>query len=353
MTLRTGLGLLVLIQVRQKQNSGRGVVFGVLRSLRRRPLLSQALYAVAVCSYFQWAVPAGAPAWAGDAWRNGAAPHLGILNLVSFALAMLLVFRVQTVGARWTEARAAWGFIFNGCRNVARLFTVWLSDPAQRDVARRWTVALPLIARHHLRRHTLARSRPDIMTALTAAEADWLLRTASHHTPTAAAGVLESLAAAAALAPVCELALSNELNVYINAIGSCERIRGTNPPLAITRLTSRFLQTWLALLPWTLWSACHWLTVLLHAVISTLLLGIDNIASQLEEPLERLPLVIYAGVLADDVRHIWAVADGAAAVASGNAPVVPEGEEEEMDDVVGAEPSVAPDRGGGRKAEAV
>jgi predicted membrane chloride channel (bestrophin family) len=257
---------------------------------------------------------------------------------------MLLVFRIQTVGARWTEARAAWGFIFNGCRNVARLLSVWVTDPADRAVARRWTTALPLIARHHLRRHTLAQARPDIMTALSAAEADWLLVTARHHTPTAAAGVLESLTAKVGLAPVCELAVSNELNVYINAIGTCERIRGTNPPLAITRLTSRFCQTWLALLPWTLWSACHWLTVLLHAVVSLLLLGIDNIASQLEEPLQRLPLVIYAGVLADDVRHVWSVADGAAAVAGGEAPAVEEGVDDGDDDdeVVGAEPSVAP-----------
>ena len=85
------------------------------------------------------------------------------------------------------------------------------------------------------------------------------------------------------------------------------------------------------------------MTVLLHAVVSLLLLGIDNIASQLEEPLQRLPLVIYAGVLADDVRHVWSVADGAAAVAGGEAPAVEEGLGDDGDDeVVGAEPSVAP-----------
>lgn len=280
----------------------------------------QLLYVTAVCCYFHFLVPRGFPAWPGDVWRGGTAP-IAITNLVSFALALMIVHRIQTVAGRWWEARAAWGQIFNACRNVARLLAAWLEEgDAAYAVAVRWTTALPLIARHHLRRHTVARARPDLLTVLPAAEADWLLLSAAHHTPTAAASVLEMLVRNAPLPHEIVAAATTELNVYINAVGSCERIRGTNQPLAISRLTSRLLQAWLALLPWCLWPACQWLSILIHVTIAIMLIGIENVAAQVEEPLHRLPLVRYAIALADDVRHIWRHAGGAADIAAGRPP---------------------------------
>jgi predicted membrane chloride channel (bestrophin family) len=299
-----------------------GTVLVVLRTPLGIIIAIQILYAVAVCCYFQFLVPRGAPAWPGDVWKGGTAP-IAIVNLVSFALALMIVHRIQTVSGRWWEARAAWGQIFNACRNVARVLAAWLDAGEAAATAERWTTALPLIARHHLRRHGVDRSRADLITALTTAETDWLLITAGHHTPTAAASVLERLVCTQTLPHELVAAATAELNVYINAVGSCERIRGTNQPLAITRLTSRLLQAWLALLPWCLWPACKWFTILFHGTLSFMLMSIENIAAQIEEPLGRLPLVMYAAALADDVRHIWHVANGAAAVAAGQPnPVV-------------------------------
>lgn len=308
--LRTGLGILVAIQL---------------------------AYATLVCCYFALAVPRGAPSWPADVYRGGSAP-LAIINLLTFALALLLVTRVQTVGARWTEARGAWGQIFNACRNVSRLLSTWLpGGVAATATAERWATALPMIARHHLRRHTADEQRPDLEALLTAGEVDWLLGPATHHTPTAAVAVLEAIVATAsrdgaddtrspppdAPPPVPHevvAAATAELSLYINSVGVCERLRGTNPPLAITRLTSRLLQTWLLLLPWCLWPAAQWSTVLLHGLLSLMLLSIENVAAQIEEPLHRLPLRMYAQALTADVVHVWRVARGAAEVASGAPP---------------------------------
>ena len=285
-------------------------------------LALQLLYAVAVCCYFYFLMPRGAPAWPGDSWRAGTAP-IAVVNLVSFALALLLVHRIQTVNGRWWEARAAWGQIFNACRNVARLLAAWLAvDGDASAIAARWTTALPLVARHHLRRHAIDVARPDMITALTAAEAEWLLVTAGHHTPTAAASVLEALINSSPLPHEMVLAATTEINTYINAVGTCERIRGTNQPLAITRLTSRLLQAWLALLPWCLWPACGWFTILIHGTLSFMLINIEWIGARLEDAVSRLPLIMYANALADDVRHVWKVAAEAAAVSAGAPPPV-------------------------------
>ena len=48
--------------------------------------------------------------------------------------------------------------------------------------------------------------------------------------------------------------------------------------------TCRFLIVWLTSLPLGLWDQCQWTTVPVTATISLLLLGIEEIGIQLEEP---------------------------------------------------------------------
>ena len=56
------------------------------------------------------------------------------------------------------------------------------------------------------------------------------------------------------------------------------------------RHTSRFLVMWLAFLPFSLWDACHWVTIPASGIIAFLLLGIEEIGVQIEEPFGILPL---------------------------------------------------------------
>lgn len=56
------------------------------------------------------------------------------------------------------------------------------------------------------------------------------------------------------------------------------------------RHTSRFLVIWLGFLPFTLWRACHWVMVPAAVLISFLLLGVEEIGVQIEEPFGILPL---------------------------------------------------------------
>ena len=56
------------------------------------------------------------------------------------------------------------------------------------------------------------------------------------------------------------------------------------------RHTSRFLVIWLAFLPFTLWRACHWVMVPAAVLIAFLLLGVEEIGVQIEEPFGILPL---------------------------------------------------------------
>ena len=65
------------------------------------------------------------------------------------------------------------------------------------------------------------------------------------------------------------------------------------------RHTSRFLLWWLTGFPFAAWACYGWVTPLITAVVTFLLLGVENIGIQIEEPFEVLPLeAITAGCAA-------------------------------------------------------
>jgi hypothetical protein len=72
------------------------------------------------------------------------------------------------------------------------------------------------------------------------------------------------------------------------------------------RHTSRFLVMWLAFLPFSLWDACHWVTIPAAGIIAFLLLGIEEIGVQIEEPFGILPLgrgpCILNGILSQNTK---------------------------------------------------
>lgn len=102
--------------------------------------------------------------------------------------------------------------------------------------------------------------------------------------------------------------LEQQLSMFDVAVGACERIQSQTIPLAYTRHTSRFLLTYLTLLPFALWPFLHWLCVPAMAGLCFLLVGIENVGIQLEQPLMVLPLRSFAQGCR---RAVEAVADTA------------------------------------------
>jgi putative membrane protein len=75
-------------------------------------------------------------------------------------------------------------------------------------------------------------------------------------------------------------------------IGICERILSSPVPPTYTRFTSRILITWLACIPLAL---AHMKLPALTVIVGTLLtsyimVGIDEIAIEIEEPMRLMPL---------------------------------------------------------------
>jgi ion channel-forming bestrophin family protein len=260
----------------------------IVRGLAQ-PLISAGTVSTLVCFYegalADGTLPANLPSF-----LMPTAPF----DLTSFALSLLLVFRTNSSYDRWLETITVWGNIANRARDTLRQLVSHArqrrnGSPAPRPLAaavRRWVVAYVRSLKFELVEDADLQS--ELAGLLGPSELQSLL--AARHKPSFALSVLTELCAAADLRESHRVRVDENLTFLEDAVGSCERILRTPIPLSYTRHSSRFMVIWLTALPLGLWQQCGWGTVPLTLVISFLLLGIEEIGVQIEEPFSILPL---------------------------------------------------------------
>lgn len=126
--------------------------------------------------------------------------------------------------------------------------------------------------------------RPDLAEDLIAAR----------HKPTRAMYELSCAINEFPLSDWRRVAMDSAATTLCDAMGSSERIFTSPVPRFYTRHTARFLETWLLLMPLTLYNAFdgtwnHWGMIPATLFVSFFLLGIEELGIQLEEPFSLLP----------------------------------------------------------------
>ncbi|PRW33726.1 UPF0187 chloroplastic [Chlorella sorokiniana] len=245
-------------------------------------------------------------------------------GLTSFALSLLLVFRTNSSYGRWDEARKMWGLIVNRSRDFIRQGLGYI-PPEQEELQKmlvRWTVAYSRSLMCHLRPGEDL--RVELKDTLKPEELEALL--ASTHRPNYVVQVLTAIIKTAQLPAAvtnnrdstgCVPAgaayrMDENLTVFADVTGGCERILRTPIPLSYTRHTSRFMMIWLTLLPFTLWDSCHWAMLPIAGIVSFLLLGIEEIGVQIEEPFTILPLEVISRTIEGNVWELYRMHSGEA-----------------------------------------
>ena len=247
-------------------------------------------------------------------------------NLTSFAMALLITFRCNQAYDRWWEARKLWGGTVNSCRSLARevLTGMRQSSPALCSRGLCLIVAYVNVLAAHLQGLSDEYLRGRLEQKLMKDEVELIM--ASKHKP---GGVLHAMGQVNRAAQergeidnITHLLLSGYVHNLTDYMGACERILRTPMPLSTTRHTSRFLMVWLGALPFALVPQIGAMAVPAMAIISILLLSIEEIGVNLEEPFRRLPLqdianVIEASVVSykeehDSMRAVMMNADASA-----------------------------------------
>jgi len=208
---------------------------------------------------------------------NSAVVH----TMVGTALGLLLVFRTNQSYDRWWEGRKLWGAMVNTCRNLARSSSVHLAhDPEALRRVLKLTQAFPAASTCVLRGHAWAPVglEPDDVEAITS----------HNHAPTAIAQRitfhLEAERKADRLADMIFTTMDHNNQLLVDIIGSCERIHKTPLPFAYVVHLRRALVLYCATLPVALVSSFGWATVPIVFGLTYVMLGIEEIGVEIEDP---------------------------------------------------------------------
>ncbi|KAL4855857.1 hypothetical protein ACK3TF_003624 [Chlorella vulgaris] len=214
--------------------------------------------------------------------------YIIVFQLTSFAVSLLLVFRTNTAYSRWWEARQAFGRWLNCVRNAQRMLLSW-APPEEAHIVHefaRWNAALTTAACAYLRREDAYWQHAEDL--LQPGELLWLTR--CDNPPVKVTMVMSGLLKRTSLAVWERTEIERQISDFDIALGALERISRQAIPKAYTRHTSRFIICYLTFLPFALWSYLGWVLLPTMVILAFLLLGIENIGIQIENPVRVLPL---------------------------------------------------------------
>ena len=233
-------------------------------------------------------------------------PH--IETALTFALALLLAFRINRAYERWWEARTLWGTLVNVSRNLAikvqRLVDI---DSAEKREVRDLIVDFSFQLKQHLQR-TRSRSRggdrPDAEPA--------------EHVPSRTVSQIyaafDRWHQAGKLPYDLMWILDQECRVLLDVCGGCERIRNTLMSVSWRSLTQQCIVLYLLVMPWGLVNDFGYWTIPISVIVAYLAASCEVLAYYVERPFgdteDHLDLDSLCDTIATTVTEIFDADDG-------------------------------------------
>ncbi|CAB9526793.1 UPF0187 protein [Seminavis robusta] len=261
---------------------------------------------------------------------------LAPFTLSSPSLGLLLVFRTNTSYKRWDEARKNWGMNINHTRDLVRLANAYYDREGVSDERREQDLKNVALATwsfvRAMKRHLSPEKedeedfKRELYERLPAVQAEAIINAA--HRPNRA---LFDLSLAIENLPMHFLR-KNEIHqavtIFEDNLGSSERLLTSPVPLFYSRHTARFLGFWLLLLPLGLYQPLasswnHLAVIPVTFTLSLFLFGIEELATQLEEPFTVLPMQAYSERIGNWCNEIVTFKPGDNGVYQQNVPGAP------------------------------
>ena len=214
-----------------------------------------------------------------------------------------VVFRTNTSYRRWDEARKNWGMNINHTRDLVRMGTAWYDSKGVTPEKRKADLrALSLATWSFVRamkRHLSPASedeedfKKELFEKLPSDQAQKIVDAA--HRPNRALYDLSLAIENLNMHFLRKVEVHSAVTIFEDNLGSSERLLTSPVPTFYSRHTARFISVWLLFLPFALWepfgnSWNHIALIPTTAAISVFLFGIEELATQLEEPFTILPM---------------------------------------------------------------
>lgn len=220
-----------------------------------------------------------------DLSQNSALKNTSILHtVIGFVLSLLLVFRTNTAYDRWWEGRKMWGKLVNDTRNLSVKLNALL--PENDKVSRIYfTNKIKLFAKV-LHTHLTSESTKYMLDEDEHPEYEESLK--AQHPPTKIVSrmyvAIQKLEREKVITPYDKMILDENLNGLLDVAGACERIKNTPIPIAYAVFIKKFIFVYVLTLPIGYVFTTGYFIVPLVMIIFYVLLSIELIAEEIEDP---------------------------------------------------------------------
>ncbi len=229
-------------------------------------------------------------------------------SLLGIVLGLFLVFRTNSAYDRWWEGRKLWGGLVNSTRNFAMKLNAVLPQEEMKD--RQWFAQMignfVFATKEHLR-SGVDFSELEIPDEQLMRQ----LKTAAHK-PNFIGSALykktDDLFKTNRISGFHLVNLDKELKDFIDLLGACERIKKTPIPYSYTMYIKKFIFIYIITLPFGFITTLGYITIPTVLLVSFILLSVELIAEEIEDPFGRdindLPTDDLAKTIKLNVREI-------------------------------------------------
>lgn len=232
---------------------------------------------------------------------------IGMHSLLGIVLGLFLVFRTNSAYDRWWEGRKLWGSMVNNTRNLAQKINAFLpkEDRENRDYFSRMIPNFVVSVKESLRQGVNVKD-------LDPAGADFERRLDVKHVPNRLSTMLyervNELYKKGEITGDHLFLLDRELKEFSEILGACERIKNTPIPYSYSMYLKKFIFIYIITLPFGFVTITEYVTIAIVLLISFVILSVELIAEEIEDPFGRdvndLPTDELAGKIRENVREI-------------------------------------------------
>ena len=225
--------------------------------------------------------------------KNSEALDTG-LTIFNIGLPALLVFRTNTAHQRFWEARTLWGQLVNVSRNLARDIRIAVKIESTENRKELENILLLIAAfAVTIKLHLRAESVNNELALLMSQTQYIKLKYCVKHPPLQIAlwigDYLQSQYKHDCLNIYQLSDLHRFVDTMVDILGGCERILKTPQPIIYSFMLHKLVIVYCLLMPLTIVNDCHGFTSSIVTFASMVLLGIEQIGSQLEQPFANNP----------------------------------------------------------------
>ncbi len=229
-------------------------------------------------------------------------------SLLGIVLGLFLVFRTNSSYDRWWEGRKLWGSMVNNTRNLSHKLNAFLDTDDVEN--RRWfALMIPnfvFSVKEHLRKGAK-------LSELEAVDENFINDLKSvKHVPNRLSSLMyirvNDFYKRNIITGDQLFLIDKELKEFSDILGACERIKNTPIPYNYSMYIKQFIFVYLITLPMAFVTTSGYLTIPIVMLVTFVLLSVELIAEEIEDPFGRdindLPTDDLANKISENVKEI-------------------------------------------------